>query len=216
MPTCPNCGSYVPLGNHSCSCGTTIGSRSRDYDDESRHSGNKDFFDNYTTDEYYALIYNTNISLGRQREYDNLAIEAYIKAVDYGFKYWDLIEKHDYIIPKIPKRNELLAREDVDKCCEIYERTLNKLTAILYYKEIEAIEELLTKTGNEQAYKDVLKKREREREEKEQELNQMINDSKYQDLTFDELYLSKVKKLFRKKDNKNNKSKGNRVRIKID
>lgn len=24
MPTCPNCGSYVPLGNHSCSCGTTI------------------------------------------------------------------------------------------------------------------------------------------------------------------------------------------------
>lgn len=24
MPTCPNCGSYIPLGNHSCSCGTTI------------------------------------------------------------------------------------------------------------------------------------------------------------------------------------------------
>ena len=30
MPTCPNCGSYIPLGNHSCSCGTTIG-----YDDDS-------------------------------------------------------------------------------------------------------------------------------------------------------------------------------------
>ncbi len=29
MPTCPNCGSYIPLGNHSCSCGTTIR-----YDDE--------------------------------------------------------------------------------------------------------------------------------------------------------------------------------------
>lgn len=24
MPTCPNCGSYIPLGNHSCSCGTTL------------------------------------------------------------------------------------------------------------------------------------------------------------------------------------------------
>ena len=24
MPICPNCGSYVPLGNHSCECGTTI------------------------------------------------------------------------------------------------------------------------------------------------------------------------------------------------
>ena len=24
MPTCPNCGSYIPLGNHSCSCGTTV------------------------------------------------------------------------------------------------------------------------------------------------------------------------------------------------
>lgn len=24
MPTCPNCGSYIPLGDHSCSCGTTI------------------------------------------------------------------------------------------------------------------------------------------------------------------------------------------------
>lgn len=29
MPTCPNCGSYIPLGDHSCSCGTTIG-----YDDD--------------------------------------------------------------------------------------------------------------------------------------------------------------------------------------
>lgn len=34
MPTCPNCGSYVPLGNHSCSCGTTIR-----YDDEYDDSG---------------------------------------------------------------------------------------------------------------------------------------------------------------------------------
>ena len=25
MPICPNCGSYIPLGNHSCECGTTIG-----------------------------------------------------------------------------------------------------------------------------------------------------------------------------------------------
>ena len=25
LPFCPNCGSYVPLGNHSCDCGTTIG-----------------------------------------------------------------------------------------------------------------------------------------------------------------------------------------------
>lgn len=24
MPICPNCGSYVPLGDHSCSCGTTL------------------------------------------------------------------------------------------------------------------------------------------------------------------------------------------------
>ena len=24
MPYCPNCGSYIPLGNHSCSCGTTM------------------------------------------------------------------------------------------------------------------------------------------------------------------------------------------------
>ena len=34
MPTCPNCGSYVPLGNHSCSCGTTIGSRDDEYLEE--------------------------------------------------------------------------------------------------------------------------------------------------------------------------------------
>lgn len=34
MPTCPNCGSYVPLGNHSCSCGTTIRSREDDYLEE--------------------------------------------------------------------------------------------------------------------------------------------------------------------------------------
>ena len=24
MPTCQNCGSYIPLGDHSCCCGTTI------------------------------------------------------------------------------------------------------------------------------------------------------------------------------------------------
>lgn len=36
MPTCPNCGSYVPLGNHSCSCGTTIGSREDAYLEEQK------------------------------------------------------------------------------------------------------------------------------------------------------------------------------------
>ena len=37
MPTCPNCGSYIPLGNHSCSCGTTI-RYADDDDDERRYS----------------------------------------------------------------------------------------------------------------------------------------------------------------------------------
>lgn len=32
MPICPNCGSYIPLGNHSCSCGTTLRS---DFEEES-------------------------------------------------------------------------------------------------------------------------------------------------------------------------------------
>ena len=42
MPTCPNCGSYIPLGNHSCSCGTTIRyddeeDQERMYDDAAEH-----------------------------------------------------------------------------------------------------------------------------------------------------------------------------------
>ena len=40
MPTCPNCGSYIPLGNHSCSCGTTIryDDDDEDYEEQSRRA----------------------------------------------------------------------------------------------------------------------------------------------------------------------------------
>ena len=39
MPTCPNCGSYIPLGNHSCSCGTTIRyDDDDDYEEQSRRA----------------------------------------------------------------------------------------------------------------------------------------------------------------------------------
>ena len=40
MPTCPNCGSYIPLGNHSCSCGTTIryDDEEDDYEEQSRRA----------------------------------------------------------------------------------------------------------------------------------------------------------------------------------
>ena len=37
MPTCPNCGSYIPLGDHSCCCGTTIRYDVEDDDEERRY-----------------------------------------------------------------------------------------------------------------------------------------------------------------------------------
>lgn len=40
MPICPNCGSYIPLGNHSCECGTTI-----DYDLDDGEYGNDLLFE---------------------------------------------------------------------------------------------------------------------------------------------------------------------------
>lgn len=36
MPFCPNCGSYIPLGNHSCSCGTHI---RYDFEDGAEYGG---------------------------------------------------------------------------------------------------------------------------------------------------------------------------------
>ncbi len=44
MPFCPNCGSYIPLGNHSCSCGTTIRYEDDDYEEESRHDSEAEAF----------------------------------------------------------------------------------------------------------------------------------------------------------------------------
>lgn len=56
MPTCPNCGSYIPLGNHSCSCGTTI--RYVDEEQERRH----DEAVKYRTQrhEYLEMLQNEN------------------------------------------------------------------------------------------------------------------------------------------------------------
>ncbi|WP_407379230.1 hypothetical protein [Methanobrevibacter sp.] len=176
MPTCPNCGSYVPLGNHSCSCGTSIGGsrRSKYYDEEEeRNSGTRSFFDHLTTYEQYALFYENSLSLARRTPYDEFAIRYYKEAVEHGFDYWKEIEDKPDVKPTIPKTNELLASEDVEKCCEIYRNYYSKRTSILHYKEIDDIIELLTKTGNEQAYKNVIKevsdKRKAERERRERE-----------------------------------------------
>lgn len=48
MPTCPNCGSYIPLGNHSCSCGTTIryDDDDEDYEEQSRRSSEAEYYRN--------------------------------------------------------------------------------------------------------------------------------------------------------------------------
>ena len=45
MPFCPNCGSYILLGNHSCSCGTTIRYQDDDdYEEQSRLASEAEAF----------------------------------------------------------------------------------------------------------------------------------------------------------------------------
>lgn len=225
MPTCPNCGSYVPLGNHSCSCGTSMGSRHSRYDEKENKSssGTKGFFDNFTTYELNAQMYETNISLARKLAPDNNAIEHYKNAVNFGFDYWDEIENKNYIRPTIPKKTELLSTEDLENCSELY---YNNLGSLLYFDELNDLEELLTKTGNKQVYEKAYKKWNNDRKEAIEELKQKKANAEKKVKSFfsemGETYTSGAKKIFDElqnphKSNKQNKSKkSKKVRIKID
>lgn len=62
MPICPNCGSYIPLGNHSCECGTTIG-----YDDDSDYSSGgsekqRILHENPYDEDFFNELYHNDIS----------------------------------------------------------------------------------------------------------------------------------------------------------
>ena len=61
MPTCPNCGSYVSLGNHSCSCGTTI---RYDDSDKKEYLSQRERLDNpYDYDFLNELYHNYSLTI---------------------------------------------------------------------------------------------------------------------------------------------------------
>ena len=226
MPTCPNCGSYVPLGNHSCSCGTSMGGsrRSNYYDEEEeRNSGTRSFFDHLTTYEQYALFYENSLSLARRTPHDEFAIRYYKEAVEHGFDYWKEIEDKPYVKPTIPKTNELLSSEDLEKCGKLCYSTFG---SILSYQYNDDLEELLTKTGNKQVYDDAYNKWNNDRKEAIEDLKQMKSNAEKKVKSFfsemGETYVSGAKKIYDEiqkpyKSNKENKSKDSkRIRIKID
>lgn len=135
-------------------------------------------------DKIYSSAYKTYINLARNEKYDEFIVYYYEKAVNDGLKYWEIVEEENLAGGAIPDKNNLLSPEDISKCVKLHKKYQSKLSTRILNTHQETIEDILKKTGKENALPDYvsrmkeIEKSKEYREKRKKEINESIKKAK--------------------------------------
>ena len=88
-------------------------------------------------DKIYSDGYKIYIALAKNPDYDEFVIDKYKKAVEYGLKYWEVVEEENLPGGAIPDKNNLLISEDIYRCSKLHKKYLNKMSSIIFDTKLE-------------------------------------------------------------------------------